>query len=165
MRNRSHETWDHLLVLIHTLQEKFQEFLALLCEEERFLLKMDREEVAAVTERKEQVLDAMCRYEQQVMSLLEGLAGPENRETLGQWLKNVHEPQALLANDRFHELMGLAQKIQAQGKKNETIIRRTQHVVGEAINLIYTGLGNGPVYEGSGTLQAPSVLSSVHLHG
>ncbi len=165
MLNRSHETWDSLLDLIDTLQEIFQEFLALLCEEEQLLLKMDRQQIAGVTERKEQVLDAMCRYEQQVMSVLEDLAGPENLEAIGQWLKNVHEPQAVLVNERLHELMGVAHKIQAQGKKNEAIIRRTQHVVGEAINLIYTGLGNGPVYQGSGTLQAPSVLSSVHLHG
>jgi flagellar biosynthesis/type III secretory pathway chaperone len=147
------------------MQVVFQEFLSLLREEERLLLGMDRPGVANITEKKEQVLEAMCRYEQQVMAVMHQLAGPENRELLGGWLKKSRQSQASSANTIFHELFGLTRKIQEQGKKNEALIRRTQHVVREAINLIYTGLGTGPVYQGSGTLQFSSLPSSVNLHG
>jgi len=162
---RTPEMWDHLLALLEEMQVVFHEFLSLLREEERLLLAMDRSGVADITEKKEQGLEEMCRYEQQVMAVLQQLAGPENQEHLGGWLKKLREPQAFKAETIFHELFGLVRKIQAQGKKNEAVIRRTQHVVREAINLIYTGLGTGPVYQGSGALRAPSVLSSVQLQG
>ena len=165
MLNRPYETWGHLLKLLGEMQVVFQEFLSLLREEEGLLLGMDRPGVANITEKKEQVLVAMCRYEQQVMAVMHQLAGPENRELLGGWLKKSRQSQASSANDIFHELFGLTRKIQEQGKKNEALIRRTQHVVREAINLIYTGLGTGPVYQGSGTLQFSSLPSSVNLHG
>jgi len=163
--NRPYETWDHLLGLLGEMQVVFQEFLSLLREEERLLLSMDRQGVADITEKKEQVLEAMCRYEQQVMAVIHQLAGPKNQESLGGWLKTSRQPQASLANAIFHELLGLIRKITEQGKKNQTLIRRTQYVVREAINLIYTGLGTGPVYQGSGVLQFSTVPSSVNLQG
>ncbi len=165
MLNCPYKTWDHLLTLLGEMQGVFQELLSLLPEEERLLLGMDRQGVADITEKKEQVLEAMCRYEQQVMAVMHELAGPKNQESLGGWLKKSRQPQAPLANTIFHELFGLARKIQEQGKKNEALIRRTQHVVREAINLIYTGLGTGPVYQGSGALQFSSVPSSVNIQG
>lgn len=165
MLNRPYKTWDHLLTLLGEMQVVFQKFLSLLPEEERLLLGMDRQGMADITEKKEQVLEAMCRYEQQVMAVMHELAGPKNQESLGGWLKQSRQPQALLANTIFDELFGLARKIQEQGKKNEALIRRTQHVVREAINLIYTGLGTGPVYQGSGVLQFSSVPSSVNIQG
>ena len=165
MLNRPYETWDHLLGLLGEMQVVFQEFLSLLREEERLLLGMDRQRVADIMEKKEQVLETMCRYEQQVMAVMHQLAGAKNQESLGGWLKKSRQPQASSANTIFHELFGLTLKIQEQGKKNEALIRRTQHVVREAINLIYTGLGTGPVYQGSGALQFSSVPSSVNLHG
>ena len=165
MLNRSHEAWDHLVILLEKMQLVFQEFLSLLREEERSLQSMDRQGIAEITDKKEQVLEEMCRYEQQVMALLLRLAGPENGQQLGQWLKQSPQPQALLVNALLHDIFELAQLIQGQGKQNEAIIRRTQHVVREAINLIYTGLGAGPVYQGSGALQFSSVPGSVNLHG
>ncbi len=165
MLNHSPEAWDHFLVLLGKMQGVFHQFLSLLGEEERLLLGMDRQGVADITEKKEQVLEGMCRYEQQVMAMLERLAGQENRDQPGRWLKKSPQPQAKAARTIFHELSGLARKIQEQGKKNEAIVRRTQHVVREAINLIYTGLGTGPVYQGSGALQFSSVPSSVNLQG
>ena len=165
MLNCPYKTWDHLLTLLGEMQGVVQELLSLLPEEERLLLGMDRQGVADITEKKEQVLEAMCRYEQQVMAVMHELAGPKNQESLGGWLKKSRQPQAPLANTIFHELFGLARKIQEQGKKNEALIRRTQHVVREAINLIYTGLGTGPVYQGSGALQFSSVPSSVNIQG
>ena len=165
VRSRSHETWDHLLGLLEKMQEVFQEFLSLLAEEERLLVSLDRQGVAEITEKKEQVLEGMCRYEERVMAMLQRLAGPENQEQLGKWLQQAPHPHASVANTIFHELYGLAKNIQEQGKKNEAIVRRTQHVVREAINLIYTGLGTGPVYQGSGALQYSSVPSSVNLQG
>jgi len=163
--NHSSETWDHLQVLLAEMQALFQNFLSLLNKEERLLLVMDRQGVADITEKKDQVLDGMQRYEQQVMGVMCQLAGSEHQGHLGGWLRNVPHRHAVSTNTIFHELNGLIQKIQEQGKKNESLIRRTQHVVRGAINLIYAGVGTGPVYQGSGTLRAPSVLSSVQLHG
>jgi len=165
MLNHPHETWDHLQVLLGEMQVLFQDFLSLLSQEERLLLVMDRQGVADITEKKEQVLDGMRRYEQQVMGVMHRLAGSDHQGHLGGWLRNLHHRHAVSANTMFQELMGLTRKIQEQGKKNEAIIQRTQHVVREAINLIYAGVGTGPVYQGSGTLRAPSVLSSVQLQG
>jgi len=139
--------------------------MTLLGDEERRLLEMDRQGVADVTEKKEQVLDTMRRYEQQVSDVLHQLAGSDNHERLEVWLKQTRHPHASTARTRFHELGDLTREIQAHSKKNEALIRRTHHVVREAINLIYAGLGTGPVYQGSGTLHFPTVPSSVHLHG
>jgi flagellar biosynthesis/type III secretory pathway chaperone len=163
--NRPFETWDHLLMVLGEMQVVFQEFLSLLREEERLLLAMNRQGVADITEKKEQVLATMCRYEQQVMAVMHQLAGLKNKESLGGWLKKSPQSQASSANTIFHELFGLTRKITEQGKKNQTLILRTQYVVGEAINLIYMGLGTGPVYQGSGALQFSSVPSSVNLQG
>lgn len=165
MLNYSHKTWEDLLSILGEMQGVFREFLSLLCEEERLLLGMDRQGVADITDKKDHALQTMCRYEQQVMSMLHDLAGHENHHALGKWLKQVRRPHAFKANTHLHELFGLAQKIQAQGKKNEALVRRTQHIVREAINLIYTGLGTGPVYQGSGALQFSTVPSSVNLRG
>ena len=163
--NRTQDTWDHLLVLLGEMHVVFEEFMVFLCEEERMLLGMDRQGVATVTEKKEQVLDVMCRYEQQVKVVLHQLAGPDQQKRLGPWLQEARQPQASSANLILHELSTLTRTIQEQGKKNEVLIGRTQHVVREAINIIYTGLGTGPMYGGSGTLHFPSVPTSVHLHG
>ena len=165
MLKRSQKTWDDLLLLLGEMQRVFQEFLSLLEQEERLLLGMDRQGIADITEKKEQVLDEMCRYEREVMTMLQYLAGSEHQERLGRWLKESPQWQAVSASTTIHELGELAKKIQKQGKKNEAVINRTQHIVGEAINLIYTGFGAGPVYQGSGALQFSSVPSSVHLHG
>ena len=153
------------MIHLTEMREVFQKFLLLLLEEECVLLRMDRQRVADITEKKEQVFEEMCRYEQQITATLQQLAGLENLECLEGWLIRSSHPQVVSAKKVFQELHGLALKIQEQGRKNGAVIRRTQHVVREAINLIYTGLGTGPVYQGSGALQFSSVPSSVNLHG
>ncbi len=163
--NRTHETWDNLLVLLGKMRSAFHEFMILLRDEERILLGMDRKGIADVTEKKEQSLDMMRRYEQQVVAVLQELGGSEHQGRFGVWLQKARQPQASSAKTILQELGGLTHAIQAQGKKNEARLRRTQHVVREAINLIYTGLGTGPVYQGSGALHYSSVPGSVHLRG
>jgi len=161
-----HERWDNLLVLLGEMRSAFREFMVLLRAEERILLGMDRKEIAAIAEKKEQSLGEMCRYEQQVIVVLQQLSGSEGQERIAVWLKKALQPQAAItAKKILQELGGLTQTIQAQGKINEARLCRMQHVVREAINLIYTGLGTGPVYQGSGALHYASVPSSVHLRG
>jgi hypothetical protein len=162
---RTHETWDHLLVLLGKMQTAFQEFRVLLRDEERVLLGMDQQRVTEVTEKKEQALDVMCCYEQQVMTILQELTGVEGKEHLGAWLRKAHEPQAVLVSTIFHDMRDVIDGIGVQGKKNKALIQRMQHVVRNAIDIIYMGLGPGPVYQGSGTLQSPAVPCSVHFHG
>lgn len=163
--HRTHEEWDHLLVLLGEMRAVFHGFMTLLRDEERLLLRMDRQGVADVMEKKEQALDTMCRYEQQVAAVFHQLTGSDNHERLEVWLQKARHPHASAVRARLQELVGLTRSIQAHGKKNEALIRRTHHVVREAINLIYAGLGTGPVYQGSGALYFPSVPGSVHLHG
>ncbi|MEX0830859.1 MAG: flagellar protein FlgN [Nitrospirales bacterium] len=159
------ETWEHLQVLLVEMQVLFQDFLSLLKKEERLLVVMDRQGIADITEKKEQVLGEMRRYEQQAMGVMYHLSGGEHRDQLGDWLRNVPHRHAGSSHATFQELIGLTRKIYEQGQKNESRIRRMQHVVRGAIHLIYAGVGTGPVYQGSGILRTPSVLSSVHLHG
>jgi len=165
LANRTHERWDYLLALLGEMRTVFQGFMTLLGDEERVLLKMDRQGVVEVTDKKEQALDVMCRYEQQVMAALQELAGIEGEEHLRAWIRKAHEPRAQLASAIFCEIGDVTHTIQVQGKKNEALIQRMQHVVREAIHIIYTGLGSGPVYQGSGNLQSPVVPCSVHFQG
>ena len=90
--HRTHEEWDHLLVLLGQMRAVFQGFMTLLWDEERLLLRMDRQGVADVTEKKEQALDTMCRYEQQVAGVFDQLAGSDNPERLEVWLQKVPHP-------------------------------------------------------------------------
>ena len=163
--NRTHETWDHLLALLGEMRSAFHEFTSLLRDEKRILLGMDRKGIADVTEKKEYALEAMCRYQHQVVAVLQQLAGSEHQGKFGAWLQKSRHPQASSANTILQELGGLIRSIQAQGKHNEACIRRTQHVVQEAIHLMYAGLGTGPVYQGSGTLQYAPVPGSVSFRG
>jgi hypothetical protein len=163
--NQPHPTWENLHVLLEDMQQLFKKFLSLLTQEERLLLAMDRQGVADMTENKEQVLDEMCRYERQVVETMHRLAGSAHHGHLADWLRNLSHRQAAIATSKFQDLIGLTRKIQEQGKKNEVCVQRMQHVVREAIHLIYAGVGTGPVYQGSGALRAPSVLSSVQLQG
>lgn len=163
--NRTHETWDNLLVLLGEMRSAFHEFMVLLRDEERILVGMDRKGIAEIAEKKEQSLGEMSRYEQQVIAVLQQLSGSECQERFAVWLQKALQPQAASAKKILQEIGGLIHTIQAQGKKNEVRLRRMQHAVRGAINLIYTGLGTGPVYQGSGALHYPSVPSSVHLCG
>jgi hypothetical protein len=146
-------------------QSLFQRYVGLLAHEERTLRIMDRQGLTEVNNQKEQVLDAMCRLEQQIERELQQLAGSHIHESVRSWLKKAQDPRAQSAHGMLIELLCLARTIQDQGKKNETLIRRIQHSVREAMHFIYTGLGTGPVYQESGTLNFPSVPSSVHLQG
>ncbi len=165
MLNRAQGPWDHLLVVLGEMHAGFEQFLSFLCAEERLLAAMDRQGVADMADKKEQALAEMSRYEKQVSTAFHQLAGPEHRGQVDAWLKQFRHPQAMKASKIFHGLFGLTRKIQAQGRKNEILIRRTQCVVREAIHLIYSGLGTGPVYQGSGVLQFSTAPSSVSLHG
>ncbi len=165
MSDRALAPWDHLLVLLGEMHAAFEQFLSFLCDEERLLVAMDRQGVGDIAEKKEQALAEMSRYEQQVSMVIQQLAGPEHRGQVDAWLKQSRHSHAMKARTIFHELIGFTQKIQAQGRKNEILIRRMQCVVREAINLIYTGLGTGPVYQGSGALQYSTAPSSMSLHG
>lgn len=146
-------------------QSAFQQYGILLFQEAHSLRIMDQPNLIEVNSRKEQVLDTMRRLEQQVEGELHQLAGAVAQEAIWSWLNGVQDPRAQSAQGMLMELRRLARLIQEQGKKNEAVIRPIYHRVREAIHVIYTGLGTGPVYQGSGTLNFPSVPGSVHLQG
>ncbi len=165
MNQPQHVMWDELLVILAEAQSSFQEYIALLAHEERTLRMMDRQGLTDVNDQKEQVLNRICRLEQQVEGKLQLLVGVTVTKSIWSWLKKASEPRAQSAHAKLAELLRLARMIQEQGKKNEALIHRIQHRVQEAIHFMYTGVGTGPVYQGSGTLNFPSVPSSVHLQG
>lgn len=146
-------------------QSAFQQYGILLFQEAHSLRIMDQPNLIEVNSRKEQVFDTMRRLEQQVEGELHQLAGAVAQEAIWSWLNGVQDPRAQSAQGMLMELRRLARLIQEQGKKNEAVIRPIYHRVREAIHVIYTGLGTGPVYQGSGTLNFPSVPGSVHLQG
>lgn len=158
-------TWERLLEMLAEAQAVFQQYGVLLFQEAHSLRIMDQPKLVEVTSQKEQVLDTMRRLEQQVERELRQLAGAVAQESIWSWLKSVVDPRAQLAQGMLAELLRLARLIQEQGKKNEALIRPIYHRVRAAIQVIYTGLGTGPVYQGSGALNFPSVPSSVHLQG
>jgi flagellar biosynthesis/type III secretory pathway chaperone len=157
--------WERLLTLLEEGQSSFQHFADLLIHEEHTLRIMDRQGLSEVNSQKEHALDAMCRLEQQVEQELQQLSGSRTSESVGSWLKQSRDPRAQSAYRRLTELRCLARTIQEQGKTNAALIHRIQHRVGEAIHFLYTGLGTGPVYQGSGALNFPSIPGLVHLQG
>ncbi len=158
-------TWEPLLEMLAEAQSVFQRYGVLLFQEAHSLRIMDRPKLVEVSSQKEQVLEMMCQLEQQVEGELYRLAGSTAQESIWNWLKAVPDPRAQLAQRMLTDLLRLARLIQEQGKKNEALIFPVYHRVREAIQVMYTGLGTGPVYQGSGTLHFPSVPSSVHLQG
>lgn len=158
-------TWERLLEMLAEAQSVFQRYGVLLFQEAHSLRIMDRPKLVEISSQKEQVLEMMCQLEQQVEGELYRLAGSTAQESIWNWLKAVPDPRAQLAQRMLTDLLRLARLIQEQGKKNEALIFPVYHRVREAIQVMYTGLGTGPVYQGSGTLHFPSVPSSVHLQG
>lgn len=165
MNYPQHAMWERLLVMLGEAQASFQEYFALLTHEERAIRIMDRQGLTDVNGHKEQVLDRMCRLEQQVERELQQLIGPTVTENFLSWLKKATDPRAQSVHGLLTDLLRLAGLIQEQGKKNEALICRTQHRVRDAIHFMYTGMGTGPVYQGSGIVNFPSIPSSVHLQG
>jgi hypothetical protein len=165
MNHPQSATWERLLKILAEAQSAFQQYGILLFQEAHSLRIMDQPNLIEVNSRKEQVFDTMRRLEQQVEGELHQLAGAVAQEAIWSWLNGVQDPRAQSAQGMLMELRRLARLIQEQGKKNEAVIRPIYHRVREAIHVIYTGLGTGPVYQGSGTLNFPSVPGSVHLQG
>ncbi|GJL57155.1 MAG: hypothetical protein NPIRA03_00120 [Nitrospirales bacterium] len=158
-------TWERLLEMLAEAQSVFQRYGVLLFQEAHSLRIMDRPKLVEVSSQKEQALERMCQLEQQVEGELYRLAGSPAQESIWNWLKAVPDPRAQLAQRMLTDLLRLARLIQEQGKKNEALIFPIYHRVREAIQVMYTGLGTGPMYQGTGTLHFPSVPSSVHLQG
>lgn len=165
MNHPQSATWERLLKLLAEAQSAFQQYGVLLFQEAHSLRIMDQPNLVEVNSQKEQVLNMMRRLELQVEHELHQLAGALAQGSIWSWLKAVQDPRAQSAQGLLIELLRLARLIQEQGKKNEAVIRPIYHRVREAIHVIYTGLGTGPVYQGSGILNFPLVPSSVHLQG
>ncbi|MDT3779507.1 flagellar export chaperone FlgN [Nitrospira sp. MA-1] len=157
--------WERLLKALAEAQAAFQQYGVLLFQEAHSLRIMDQPKLVEVNSQKEQVLNSMRRLEKQVEGALHQLVGDVAQETIWTWLKANPDPQAQTVQSMLIDLRRLARLIQEQGKKNESAIRPIYHRVCEAIQVMYTGLGTGPVYQGSGTLYFPSVPSSVYLQG
>lgn len=157
--------WSNLVEILNETQQCLRSFSFLLMEEEGALRGMERGALGEIASKKEQVLESLSRYDQQVQSGLEQLSSPLGGDRLFEWLNRAAQPEAAIIYARLGDLRSLAQQVRDQGKKNEALIYRMQAVVGQAIHLIYSGLGKGPVYQSSGGLRFPEAPGSVHIHG
>lgn len=165
MNHTTQVSWKQLLEVGEEAQSIFARYLELLRQEEDALRRMNRQEMFGLMEKKGEALDIMCRYERQVISGIKVLTGSEGKGRLWIDLQAASDPRAVSLQNIVRKLSLLANNIREQGKTNAALIRRAQHVVREAINLIYIGLGTGPVYQGSGALSIPSLPGTMHHHG
>lgn len=157
--------WEALQQLFRRLLNSLEEFSELLAEEEAVMTRLDREKMMVLVEQKAGVLEAVQRCEQQMVAVLRpwvptGLSGD-----CWNVIKQSPEFSRVLQLPEFKAIQRETARIREQGQKNVVLIRRGQYVVREAMSLVYAGLGQGPVYQGTGTLRVQPVPCSVNLHG
>lgn len=160
--------WDQIVLLLKSMGAALNDLYELLREEETVMKHLDRDRVDDLLAQKEGVLSVLTRLDQEVLSTLRPLMASSTSKVPANWWsflaqgKNVQEyglAQSLSA------IKSTAERIRDQGRKNAMLIRRGQLVVGEAINLVLSGLGHVSVYQGTGTLRAHPVPGSVNLQG
>ena len=159
------QPWQQVVALLRDTRGCLQSFLKLLVDEESALKSMDRKILDEITHQKEQILESLRQYDQKVHNSLGWEIGALNPGSLEQELQQAPQQDRTVIRQLVRDLQALVQSIRDQGKRNEGLIQRMQHVVGQAIHLIYSGLGRGPVYQASGGLNFPDPLGTVHISG
>lgn len=157
--------WESLRTLLQHLLDALNAFSQLLGEEEAVMRRWDREKMQGVVEQKVQALETFHRYEREWVVLLRPWAPTGSAADC--WKLFAQDPTFSVLNTHplFHKITSLAQRIRDQGQRNAAMIRRGQFVVQEAMHLVHAGLGQGSVYQGTGTLRVQPVPSSVNIRG
>ena len=157
--------WQSLRPVLRQLHDALNALAQLLVEEETVMKRLDRGRMTLLVEQKSQVLESVQRYEQELVAVLRPWVPTGSLAECWALIRSAPECQALALDPLFKMITVTAQHIREQGGRNAALIRRGQYVVQEALNLVHVGLGQGPVYQGSGTLRAHPVSCSVNLHG
>ena len=157
--------WKSLRQLMQHVQDSLKTFAQLLVEEEAVMKRLDRDQMAAVVEQKAQALEGFHRHEQELVAVLRPWVPTGSIADCWHTMAHAPEFKALAQHPLFNMIVITAQRIRDQGQRNAAVIRRGQYVVQEAIHLMYEGLGQGPVYQGTGTFRTQPAPSSVNLRG
>ena len=157
--------WVALQQVFQQLQVSLEEFSSLLEQEEAVMKRLDRENMMALVDHKATVLENIQRSEQQLVAVLRPWAPTES--SVNCWNVITQDPQfsRVFQLPVFKAIQRETARIREQGQKNAVLVRRGQYVVREALNLVYAGVGQGPVYQGTGTLRVQPAPCSVNLRG
>lgn len=147
------------------LQLFLEEFFKLLVQEEVVMKRLNRENMSAVVEHKETVLEKIQRSEQQLIAVLRPWISRESAADCWKVITQDSRFADVRQLPAFQAIQRETARIRVQSQKNSVLVRRGQYVVREALNLIQTSLGQGPVYQGTGTLQIQPAPYSVNLRG
>ncbi len=158
-------SWDQIGPLLNKLADSLRAMLCILADEESAMKRLDREKIQHILMEKEQVLNVLFELEGKVMALVEPLMFTQDSRNW--WLlirqggKGLNPEWETLCDD----IELISGRIRAQGRKNETLIRRGRQIVGEAVRLMLSGLGQVAVYEERGTWRTQDTPGMVSFHG
>ncbi len=159
------QPWQQVVALLKDTRRCLQSFLTLLIDEESALKAMDRKILDDITDQKEQILESLRQYDQSVHDSLGWEMGFVSQGSLERELQQAPPQDRTVIRQLVRDLHDLVQRVREQGKRNEGLIQRMQHVVGQAIHLMYSGLGRVPVYQATGGLHFPDPPGTVHISG
>lgn len=157
--------WQVLRQVLQQIHDALTTFARLLVEEETVMQRLDGHRMTILVDQKSQVLETFQRYEQALVAVLRPWVPTGSSAECWALIRRAPECKALDLDSLFKMITTTAQHVREQGRRNAALIRRGQYVVQEALNLVHVGLGQGPVYQGSGTLRQHPVPGSVNLHG
>lgn len=157
--------WVPLQQLFQQLQNSLHVFFELLVHEEGVMKRLDREAMISLVDRKAEILDTVQHAERQMVAVLRPWVPSGSPAECWLLFKQDPEFSCLARLPVFKAIQRDVARIREQGQKNARLVRRGQYVVREALNLAFTGLGQGLVYQGSGALRVQPVPCSVNLRG
>jgi flagellar biosynthesis/type III secretory pathway chaperone len=157
--------WNQIAPLLNKMTGFLEELRGILSEEESALKTLDREKIENLLIRKDQVLNVLSELEGKAMAMVKPWMGTQDSGNwwllIRQGRKDPNPEWEALCED----IERIAGRIQSQGRKNEALIRRGRQMVGEAVRLMLSGLGQVPVYEKRGTWRTRDTHGTVSLHG
>ena len=157
--------WQSLRRVLRQLHDALNSLAQLLVQEETVMTRLDRDRITVLVEQKSQALETFHRYEQELVTVLRPWVPTGSSAECWALIRSAPECKALALYSLFEMIIATAQQVREQGRRNAALIRRGQYVVQEALNQVQAGLGQGPVYQGSGILRQHPVPCSVNLHG
>ena len=162
------QDWQQLRKTLEDEQLVLNDFLSLLQDEYNCLRTLNHPGLATLTKKKETLMARLPGFEHRRCALFLTLTGkplPPDLPSLTAILAEHVPSGGPTTVQVFQNLWNVAKEIVSQGRKNGALIHRGLNTVREALRLLYTGIGNEPVYGDGGVLQFPRVTSSRIVEG
>jgi flagellar biosynthesis/type III secretory pathway chaperone len=157
--------WNQLCLLLKKMAGSLQDLQRILSDEESAMRTLDREKIENLLMRKEQVLRVLSELEKEAMVIVEPWMSVQDSRNWWLLIRQGHNDRNPEWDSLYEEIECMAGRIQSQGRKNEVLIRRGRQVVGEAVRLMLSGLGQVAVYEEKGTWRTQNTHGTVSFHG